>query len=723
MSVFAASGDSGASPGLIYPSASPAVVSVGGTTLELNSQGKWLNETGWGNGVFSAEFGGSGGGYSAVFPLPAYQQDDGFPGNSEGVRTNPDVAADGDPATGVAIYDPFDFGPFTPWDQVGGTSLATPLWAGMASVVDQGRTLAGGKPLGSTAMLTDIYNLANIAPGDFHDITSGNNGFPAGPGYDLVTGLGSPVANRLIPDLSAYGLATQMTILTQPPPFVVTNDIFGIVAAATDSLGQPDLSYSGTATLSLVSGPAGASFTPVTITVSNGLAVFDGLSLSTLSNGTDYKFAVAMSGLTSADADPVDAIAPTPGVGNFYPLPFDAGAYSNFSLRTAINTANANGDNDTSYIITLSVSLIPYTVDDGQLEIMNFTSRPEVLTIVGQGTSSSVIDAGGTSRVFAINGTGNGAVDVMFQNLAIEGGFATNSGGLAPAGTNPAYGGGLLIDGGTVALSGVSLANNTAAGAAGIDGASGSSATSQQPTGGVGGNGGNGGDAQGGGIYLAGGSLSLVNDQVTGNKALGGAGGAGGYGGNGYSVFITVDGSPTLGFTSGNGGDGGHGGSGGSAKGGALYVASGELSMDNVTMSGNAAVGGSGGRGGTGGRGGFSSGAAGNGGVGAGGGTGGGGGIYLAAGSFSFTGGVFDNNVAAGGAGGAGVRAAKAARGSVFPPSTAATGRGRPGAPGEVTTAAAAAVAALAPVAATPAPAARVAAALAAASTSMAWFS
>ena len=61
-----------------------------------------------------------------------------------------------------------------------------------------------------------------FAPGDFHDITQGNNGYPAGPGYDLVTGLGTPKANLLLPHLSAYGLASKVSIATQPPPIVVT---------------------------------------------------------------------------------------------------------------------------------------------------------------------------------------------------------------------------------------------------------------------------------------------------------------------------------------------------------------------------------------------------------------------------------------------------------------------------------------------------------------------
>ena len=121
------------------------------------------------------------------------------------------------------------------------------------------------------------------------------------------------------------------------------------------------------------------------------------------------------------------------------------------ACRNAINTADANTNNDSAYIITLSVSLLPYTVNAGQLNIENLTSNPlRRSTIVGQGHTNSVVDAGGASRVFNINGTGS-PLDVMFQNLGIEGGYATD--GLSVA----AQGGGVLIDGGTVTMSGVNL--------------------------------------------------------------------------------------------------------------------------------------------------------------------------------------------------------------------------------------------------------------------------
>ena len=112
-------------------------------------------------------------------------------------RTVPDVAFDADPGSGVAVYDSWDYSG-SPWVQVGGTSLGAPAWAGIIALVNQGRALDGLPPLnGPTQTHPAIYALPAA---DFHDITR-NNGYAAGPGYDLVTGLGTPIVNLLAPDL------------------------------------------------------------------------------------------------------------------------------------------------------------------------------------------------------------------------------------------------------------------------------------------------------------------------------------------------------------------------------------------------------------------------------------------------------------------------------------------------------------------------------------------
>jgi Dockerin type I domain len=186
-----------------YPVSSPNVVAVGGTTLNVNGD-TYTSETAWGNGTSSGTKGGSGGGISKFESQPTYQK--GIVTQSTTQRTYPDVSMEADPDTGVPIYDSWDFSSKTsntPWVPgfEGGTSLATPMWAGLIAIADQGRNLAGQTSLdGPTQTLPALYKLSS---NDFHDITSGSNGaYSAGIGYDLVTGLGSPVANNLVPDLA-----------------------------------------------------------------------------------------------------------------------------------------------------------------------------------------------------------------------------------------------------------------------------------------------------------------------------------------------------------------------------------------------------------------------------------------------------------------------------------------------------------------------------------------
>ncbi len=218
---FVAAGDAGAygsvfstSPEPDYPSDSPNVVSVGGTALIVGGSSPnytYGSETAWGNGTNSATEGGGGGGVSLYEKQPSYQK--GIVNKYSTIhRTTPDVAMEASPATltnlneGVPVYDTYDNGTVDPWfEGVGGTSLASPMWAALVSIADEGRAIAGlGSLNGLTQTLPELYSLPAA---DFHDITSGSTGpapFSAGPGYDLTTGLGSPVGNLLVPGLINY---------------------------------------------------------------------------------------------------------------------------------------------------------------------------------------------------------------------------------------------------------------------------------------------------------------------------------------------------------------------------------------------------------------------------------------------------------------------------------------------------------------------------------------
>jgi subtilase family serine protease len=177
----ASSGDTGA--GVCWPAASPYVTAVGGTTLNIASNNgvySWSSETAWSN---------SSGGVSAYEALPAYQTQ--APDFTYAHRSVPDVAFDANPNTGVSVYDSTRYDGMSGWFVVGGTSVGAPSWAGL---------IARANSFSNTQLYTLASNPTTYAT-DYHDITSGSNGYPAGTGYDLVDGLGSPVANNLVSGL------------------------------------------------------------------------------------------------------------------------------------------------------------------------------------------------------------------------------------------------------------------------------------------------------------------------------------------------------------------------------------------------------------------------------------------------------------------------------------------------------------------------------------------
>ncbi|HLW66848.1 MAG TPA: S53 family peptidase [Gemmataceae bacterium] len=192
----ASSGDSGY--GVEYPSASPYVLSVGGTQLNVDSSGNRISETAWS---------GSGGGISAVESEPTYQKNFGIT-NASGKRANPDVAYDASPSTGVYVYS----AEYGGWYIVGGTSAGAPQWAGLIALADQQRAAHGLGMLSTTNTASSpFYNAASTSAlyaANYYDITSGSNGkvstAQAHTGYDFVTGLGSPDVKNLVPYLATH---------------------------------------------------------------------------------------------------------------------------------------------------------------------------------------------------------------------------------------------------------------------------------------------------------------------------------------------------------------------------------------------------------------------------------------------------------------------------------------------------------------------------------------
>jgi kumamolisin len=189
-----------------FPSSSPYVLAVGGTTLSRTASGA-VTETAWkdGDGLRKDNGGSTGGGVSTIFPRPSWQPasiQSVNPGSIEG-RIVPDVAADASANTGY-------------WTVVdgqggvsGGTSAAAPLWASLVARLNG----ALGKPVGYLSPL--LYQAASggqiLGKTGCRDITSGDNetaaigGYAAGQGYDAVSGWGVPIGTGLLAGLSRQG--------------------------------------------------------------------------------------------------------------------------------------------------------------------------------------------------------------------------------------------------------------------------------------------------------------------------------------------------------------------------------------------------------------------------------------------------------------------------------------------------------------------------------------
>ena len=198
VTVLVASGDNGSSDAnppdnqkrVDFPSASPLVLSCGGTRLEAATGGTSIgSESVWNDG---AQGGSSGGGVSVKYPLPVWQKAAKVPklGGKAG-RGVPDVAGNADPQTGYRVR-------VDKQNQViGGTSAVAPLWAGLLALCNQRL----GKPVGF--LNVTLYTNAAVRAG-LRDVTSGNNGaYQASVGWDACTGLGSPNGALLLTALGA----------------------------------------------------------------------------------------------------------------------------------------------------------------------------------------------------------------------------------------------------------------------------------------------------------------------------------------------------------------------------------------------------------------------------------------------------------------------------------------------------------------------------------------
>jgi subtilase family serine protease len=187
------------------PASDPLALAVGGTSLQARlTTGAYIGETAWNVPPSAGGPKAGGGGFSRVFPRPAYQDGIAGIGATRGV---PDVAGDADPRTAMADAIS-DGGHGYILVGGGGTSAAAPLWAAVIALADQ----YAGRDLGFVNPALYAIGRSNYYHQAFHDVTTGAStvkfptqtitGYQAAPGWDPVTGWGSPNAQVLVPLLA-----------------------------------------------------------------------------------------------------------------------------------------------------------------------------------------------------------------------------------------------------------------------------------------------------------------------------------------------------------------------------------------------------------------------------------------------------------------------------------------------------------------------------------------
>ena len=351
-----------------YPAYSANVVAVGGTSLTLNADSSYDSETGWGyQSASMGAFIGSGGGLSLYEPEPAYQQ--GV--QSTGSRTTPDVSFVADPATGVWIADPYNLDPNDPFEVVGGTSVSAPAWAGLLLLVNEARADDSQPALNSTGPTETLQALYSLPQADYNVIDSGTNGFTALSDYNLVTGLGTPVANRLVSDLAAY----------QGPGTTYSGPTVGPLQDAT-------LTDTGTG------GGGGASV----------FSVFD--SFTVTNNGGGFSRDLSASAAPLAGSDSVTAAGFASGSPSVFPI-LASGSGASLSNREVLPTA------PTAVSVLTQLAMAPPTVP---------------LVVTASTSPTATVQPGGSSvPILSAQSTGAGWASPIGQTVSPAGNRSVSS--------------------------------------------------------------------------------------------------------------------------------------------------------------------------------------------------------------------------------------------------------------------------------------------------------
>jgi subtilase family serine protease len=302
--LFQAAGDSGAwkSSSEIFPADDVYLTSVGGTDLTTSSAaGPWASESAWVDG---------GGGISPdKYAIPSWQTAAaaGCASCSQSYRNGPDVSANAN----FTFYVCADQTTCTA-NEYGGTSFAAPMWAGYLALVNEQSVTNTSKTVGF--INPSLYSIGESSSydSDFHDVSSGSNGFSATTGYDLATGWGSPDGSGLINALAGSASTTPGYSLSASPASVsiVQGGSGSSTISSTVSGG-----FDSTVTLSASGQPSGVtvSFSPGSITGSGSAAMSITVASSVAAGSYNITVTGASGGTTETTTVTLTVTAPVTG--------------------------------------------------------------------------------------------------------------------------------------------------------------------------------------------------------------------------------------------------------------------------------------------------------------------------------------------------------------------------------------------------------------------------
>jgi subtilase family serine protease len=396
---FAASGDSStwSSSNEAWPADNAYIVSVGGTDLVTASAGgAWKSETAWTD---------SGGGISPdSIPIPSWQQLSGVINStnkgSTTLRNGPDVSANAN----FTFYVCADQTTCTA-NEYGGTSFATPMWAGYIALVNQQLASNGDPTIGFINPTIYAQNITPSYATDFHDITSGTSGsFSAVTGYDLVTGWGSPNGVGLINAL-AGGTSTSpaFAISASPASVSVLQGSSGASTITTTVSGG----FSSAIALSATGQPTGvtATLSPTSIAAPGSGSSTLTLAVASSTVAGTYTITVTGTGggITHTATVALTVTAPTAGAFTISVSP-TSGSLRQGQSGTATVTTAVSGGFDSA--IALSAS--------GEPTGVTISFSPSSIAAPGSGKSSMLLTVSRTAPTgtypITITGTGGGVI-------------------------------------------------------------------------------------------------------------------------------------------------------------------------------------------------------------------------------------------------------------------------------------------------------------------------